>query len=117
MGKVPFLGMEPNPPRPSPQPGEIIISKGRIIDVDPPIEECDKIEFSRHALDQMKARDISQDDVVRTLRNPHVRGLPTQILRHRVRRSKGAKRAVDVVYQHAGGGKIIVITAIMITLN
>ncbi len=56
------------------------------------------VEFTRHALEQMTRRIITEEQVLETLRNPDETGLPTQEGRHRVRRSISRYRYVDVVY-------------------
>jgi hypothetical protein len=65
-----------------------------------PILGFTKLELIGHALDQMKVRDISKDDVLLTLSDPSETGLPTQPGRKRYRRSKvGGGKPVDVVFE------------------
>ena len=59
------------------------VVKGRIYPVKPPLYGRDWIEFPKHATDQMKLRDISQEDVIKTIRSPTAKGLPTQADRER----------------------------------
>jgi len=70
------------------------------------------VEFSPHADAQMKMRGITEAEVIRALKSPQETGLPTQIMRQRVRRYRGSKLAVDVVYEMRPD-RVIVITAIL----
>ncbi len=74
----------------------------------------DKIVLTGHAQDQMELREITEEDILRTLRNPTKTGLPTQPDRHRVRWHKTARVAIDVVYKDIEG-LLHVITVIKIT--
>ena len=89
---------------------------GRVVEVNPPIQGRSKIEFTVHADIQMRARGINDAEVIKILRNPQVTGLPTRILRNRVRRFRGSKVAVDVVYE-LGVDRLLIITAILIFLK
>jgi hypothetical protein len=71
----------------------------------------DIIELSGHARLQMGIRDISEDDVLKTIREPTATGLPTQPGRERVRRDKTARVAIDVVYELLPD-RVFVVTAI-----
>ena len=70
------------------------------------------VEFSLHADKQMLSRGITDAEVVRVLKSPQETGLPTQIMRKRVRRYRGRKAAVDVVYE-TYPDRVIVVTAIL----
>ncbi len=105
--KSPPLLPDPDEPKQPPK------SNGRIVQLDPPIQGYSEIEFSKHAIEQMSIRGITQDEAIRTVRKPRETGLPTQIMRHRVRSYRGAGVAVDVVYEF-DYKRIIVITAIVI---
>ena len=69
------------------------------------------IELVGHAQERMKLRGISDYDIVMTLRNPTVKGLPTQPGRLRVRWNKTMRVAIEVVYQEHPD-RIVVITAL-----
>ena len=75
-----------------------------------------KLELVGHALLQMSIRGISEQDVIRTIRNPTRTGLRTKPSRKRVRRHKSTYKAIDVVYEELPD-RIRVITAIAITLR
>ena len=72
----------------------------------------DLVEFSIHADKQMKSRGITEAEALRVLKSPQETGLPTQIMRHRVRRYRSRKIAVDVVYEMYPD-RVIVVTAIL----
>jgi hypothetical protein len=69
------------------------------------------LEFTGHALEQMQIRGITEEEVIEVLKNPTEKGLPTQPDRHRVRRNKNARIAIDVVYEEEGQ-TLLVVTAI-----
>ena len=71
------------------------------------------IEICNHALDRMKGRGVSQDEVIKTLRSPTRKGVPTQPGRKRVRKNRRSSEAVDVVYKE-GDDRLVVITVIVI---
>lgn len=71
------------------------------------------VEFSPHADDQMKKRGITETEVLRAIKSPQETGLPTQIMRNRVRRYRGSKFAVDVVYEMRPD-RVIIITTILV---
>jgi hypothetical protein len=58
-----------------------------------------KVYFIRHALDRMKQRRITEDEVFKALRNPSQIGLRTQLGRKRVRWRRNKAESVDVVYE------------------
>jgi hypothetical protein len=72
------------------------------------------VEIIEHALDQMKIRGITEDDLWKTIKEPDKTGLPTEKGRLRVRRNKTVRVAIDVVYE-ALPDRLRVITAIKIT--
>ena|SRR5579864_4704535 len=85
--------------------------RGKRISV--PILGFSMVEFTGHALDQMKIRGITEDEVIDTIRNPTETGLPTQPNRHRVRRNKNARIAIDVVYEKEEDDRtLLIVTAI-----
>lgn len=59
----------------------------------------DTVEFIRHALTRMSQRNISREDVYRTIRKPDETGLPTAPGRQRVRWNKSVNFSIDVVYE------------------
>lgn len=75
-----------------------------------------KVEFTRHAILQMKIRGITEQEVLNTLRKPQETGLPTNILRERVRRFRSRKIAVDVVFERLAD-RIVVVTAILVQMR
>jgi Domain of unknown function (DUF4258) len=75
-----------------------------------------KVEFSDHALSQMKIRVLTREEVLETIRNPELKGLPTQPHRLRYRRYRGTKRAIDVVFEE-WDDRIVVVTAMIVSLK
>jgi hypothetical protein len=71
----------------------------------------DQIEFSFHARQRMRQRQVTEEFVINTIKKPDMTGLKTQMFRNRVRKWKGTKLAVDVVYTMTTD-RIIVITVI-----
>lgn len=59
----------------------------------------DYVDFTRHALDRMKQRGITKDEVYRTVEKPDVTGLATAPNRVRVRRECTGTFDIDVVYE------------------
>jgi hypothetical protein len=57
------------------------------------------VEIVGHALERMKERGISTEEVIATLKNPDETGLPTQAGRKRVRRNKTSGSAIEVAYE------------------
>jgi len=57
------------------------------------------VEIVGHALERMKERGISTEDVIATLKDPDETGLPTQPGRKRVRRNKTSGSAIEVAYE------------------
>jgi hypothetical protein len=88
---------------------------GIVVDCEP-IRGRKKVEFSVHALDQMEIRGITRDEVLRTIREPHKTGLPTQPNRKRFRRYRSVKKAIDVVFEEAND-RVIIVTAMVATLR
>lgn len=74
-----------------------------------------EIEFSQHALEQMKIRQISREDVISTIRTPDLTDLPTQSGRLRFRCYRGTTRAIDVVFEEHS--RLVVVTAMRVTLK
>ena len=73
----------------------------------------EKVHFTGHALQRMKQRGITREDVFRTIENPDVVGLPTVLKTFRVRWEKTDSFGIDIVYA-LGTDAIRVITAIKI---
>jgi hypothetical protein len=71
------------------------------------------LEICSHALERMKERGISVDEVIHAIRKPTRTGLPTPPPRRRVRKHRTRSEAVDVVYE-VETDRIIVVTAILI---
>jgi hypothetical protein len=71
---------------------------GKIVDVDDLLGKA-QIEFIFHALEQMRIRTISEQEVIAVIRNPTETGLATQAGRERVRKFKKPTKAIDVVYE------------------
>ena len=69
------------------------------------------VELTRHALDRMKVRGISINQILETLRNPRKTGLPTQPGRKRFRGALNKARAVDVVFEEKTD-RIVVVTVV-----
>ncbi|MSR57896.1 MAG: DUF4258 domain-containing protein [Planctomycetaceae bacterium] len=86
---------------------------GRIIHLS--ILGVNVLELTKHAIDQMRIREVKEDEVIRVIRGPQVKNLATQGNRERVRRFRGTKRAVDVVFERLPD-RIRVITVIVISL-
>lgn len=59
----------------------------------------DRVELTRHALDRMKQRKISREDVFQAIRKPDNVGLPAAPGRQRVRWNKSVNFSIDVVYE------------------
>lgn len=68
-----------------------------------------KVEFSTHALDQMKIRSITQPQVLDALSSPTETGLKTQPGRKRVAKRIGPNKSLHVVY-YEGTDRVYVIT-------
>jgi uncharacterized protein DUF4258 len=71
-------------------------------------------EVCRHALDRMQSRGMTKRDLLRTVRNPDVTGLPIQPGRERIRWNKTARVAIDVVYERLED-RLFIVTVIRIT--
>ncbi len=72
-----------------------------------------KVEFCMHALDQMEIRDISEQEVIRTIQQPTRSGLkvnPPLPFRRHVRRDISPTKSIDVIYEELLD-RIVVITA------
>jgi hypothetical protein len=59
----------------------------------------ERIEFLTHALRRMKMRGISETDVFNTIEHPDKTGLRTGPGKTRVRKKRGEKTAMDVIYE------------------
>ena len=81
-----------------------------------PLRGVSKVEFTSHAIDQMRIRNLTKEEVLRTIRDPQVTGLPTQKNRQRFRRLRSGKRALDVVFEEHKD-RIIVVTAMIVSLR
>ena len=74
------------------------------------------LEFSYHALYQMRDRGLTEEQVIQVIREPEETGLPTPGNRYRFRRYKTPRKAVDVVFEESHD-RVIVVTAMKVTLN
>jgi hypothetical protein len=64
-----------------------------------PVLSYNAIEFFPHAMDRVKQRGITRDEVIEAINNPTSSDLPTQAGRKRVRRVFGKSgKAIDVIY-------------------
>lgn len=70
-----------------------------------------KLEIIGHARKQMKIRDVSVDDVFRTLQQPDETGLRADFGRERYRWNKTTRSAIDVVFEKLAD-RIRVVTVI-----
>ncbi len=73
----------------------------------------DKVWFTRHAVLRMKQRRVSREDVFLVLEEPTRKGLNTQPGRHRWRRERTGRRAVDVVFEK-WPDKLCIVTVIVL---
>lgn len=73
------------------------------------------VEICSHALDRMKERGISTEDVLRAIRKP-TRTIYKDALRRRVRKHRTASIAVDVVYE-TEQDRLIVVTVIDVLVS
>jgi hypothetical protein len=74
--------------------------------------------FTRHALDQMKIRGVTEREVYAVLCKPTKTGLPTQPDRKRYRKNKSNYKAIDVVFEEWPEEKqLVVVTVIVIDLD
>ena len=71
------------------------------------------VEFIGHALLQMRIRNITKEEALAVIRSPDLQGLPTEPGRHRLRRNKTVRTAIDVVFEELPD-RIAVVTAIKI---
>jgi len=69
--------------------------------------------FTRHALDRMKQRGVTQAEVLAVLQEPDKKGLKTQPDRERWRKNRSRKVAIDVVFER-WPDKICIVTVIVI---
>jgi hypothetical protein len=60
------------------------------------------VELVGHAQERMDDRDVTDEEILLTLREPHETGLPTQPGRQRVRRRLSARWDLHVVYEELG---------------
>jgi hypothetical protein len=84
------------------------------VDLEHPILGFTWLEFTGHAIAQMKIRRITIKDVITTLESPSATDLPTQDGRKRYRRNKTFALAIDVVFEE-WTDRITIITAIAVT--
>jgi len=96
-----------------PQIGEKV--PGIVIDCEP-LRGFTKVEFTTHAIEQMKIRNLTRDEVLKTIRDPQETGLRTQANRQRFRRYRSKKRALDVIFEEHED-RIIVVTAMIVSLR
>lgn len=75
--------------KPKYTPGKVIKAK---------VGRFEKVEFVPHALDRMKERRVTQDDVLEALRNPTIRDLPADVPRKRIAWTKSKSKILSVVY-------------------
>lgn len=57
------------------------------------------VEFTGHALRRMESRAVTQDDVLRVIRNPQEINLPADAGKTRVRGRIDLRTTIDVVYE------------------
>jgi hypothetical protein len=86
---------------------------GRDVALDEPILGKSIVWFTRHAIDRMKQRGVSEAEVIRVLAAPTQKGLPTQPNRRRWRRSRSARNHVDIVFE-IWPDKICIVTVILV---
>lgn len=89
------------------------LPKGRDVHVSEPILGYKTLWFTRHALERMKQRRVSEAEVFEVLRSPQRKGLPTQGKRDRWRRKRIAGPSVDVVFEK-WPDKLCIITVIVV---
>jgi hypothetical protein len=73
----------------------------------------DKVWFTRHALQRMKQRRVTQEEVFSVLANPTRKGLKTQPGRYRWRKRRNRNFVVDVVFEK-WPDKLCIVTVIAI---
>jgi hypothetical protein len=73
----------------------------------------DKVWFTRHAIKRMKQRKVSRKEVFSVLEKPTQKGLRTQPGRHRWRKHRTSRLAVDVVFEK-WDDKLCIVTVIVI---
>ncbi len=73
--------------------------RGKLLRLSVPVLGLDLVEFTSHALDRMRRRDVSAADVLMALQKG--RGVPGPQLpgRKRVRWQQTIRKSLDVVYQ------------------
>lgn len=81
--------------------------------VQSPILGKTTIWFTRHALDRMKQRGVTEKQVFAVLRNPDQKGLPTRPGRRRWRKEGPSGAVVDVVFE-VWADRLCIVTAIMV---
>ena len=86
---------------------------GKGYKADAPILGYDVIALVEHALDQMKARGVTLEDVEKTLRNPDESISTAMPNRERFRWNKTARVAIDVVFERHPSC-LLIVTAIKI---
>jgi hypothetical protein len=72
---------------------------GRDVPLDKPVLGKSIVWFTRHALDRLKQRGITEAEVLRVLQQPTHKGLPTTPQRRRWRRAGSARASIDVVFE------------------
>ena len=60
---------------------------------------CKTVAFDEHAIDRMRERKVSEDEVLDVLRNPTRTGLPTLPNRFRYRQADAAGDWIDVIFE------------------
>src|SRR5207253_10883396 len=67
--------------------------------IEPEVLGFRKLEIIGHARKQMKIRDVSVTDILRTLEHPDEKGLRADFGRERHRWNKTTRSAIDVVFE------------------
>jgi hypothetical protein len=73
-----------------------------------------EVAFDAHAVQRMNERNITEAQVLATLKNPDITGLSAAPGRRRVRRHYGSHVSIDVVYEDEPN-RVLVITAVRVT--
>jgi Domain of unknown function (DUF4258) len=56
------------------------------------------VEFTHHALERMRAREVAEEDVLKAVQNPTTTGLKAESGHEHVRWEKDRRTLIDVVY-------------------
>jgi hypothetical protein len=89
--------------------------KSKIVDAS--VRGYDHVEFTRHAVDRMKQRGVTEQQAINAIRSPTRKGLRTQPGRKRFRKIRpGGTTAVDVVFKELAD-RILVVTVIVVSLR